>query len=280
MNAVQFVSRSTKIAVSGSADSTSTCPFQVDLCIAMGPPIEVEAKDDSDDDGDDGDGDDTDGDDTEEVKAEYVDYVGDIAAKLSANDLEFKKMQCGVNSTAQNDGIVERRKLFTFHTETESLHRQRLIAFVDRRRKGDTEDVFVYNPPADSRDIPKDAVPEWYIASSMTTMLPDMSYGDGAPGHESKDQNIGAAFDCGGSLLTLSIHAKQQDLIKAYLYWNGKMMRFMPEDIKTVFPLIFNMDYKGNREFMKMEVLDGYVDDLKAALIDRDFASFSRQHQE
>ena len=277
LNAVLFASRSTKIAVSDSADSVSSCPFQVDLCIAMGEPVEVKDEQKEVDlmggDHDDlGDGYDDDDDGKEDpVDTDYVDSIGDIEAKLKFNHLVFEKIsiQIGVAKDDLQSGMTQKRKIFAKYTNNpHQLHRQRLIAVVDRREKNDSaEKAFVFKPPADSRDIPNDAVYEWNIAASINTILPGMN----------PDDNIGASTDCGGGMLILSIHALEQDVVKAYLYWNGKVMRFMPEDIKTVFPLTFNMDYPGNRKFLKSGILDGHIKQMQKVLVDREFESFSGQ---
>ena len=59
------------------------------------------------------------------------------------------------------------------------LQSKRLIAMVDRREqaKGIDSDVsdtiFMYDPPEDCRHFPKvDPVPEWFMASSRTCLLP------------------------------------------------------------------------------------------------------------
>merc|ERR1719189_888011 len=62
--------------------------------------------------------------------------------------------------------------------------------------------------------------------------------------------NIGASFGAAGSVLTLSIHAKQENVIKMYLFCNGQCIRFMPEDVKTVLPILFNMEYGNNRDWI------------------------------
>ena len=116
----------------------------------------------------------------------------------------------------------------------------------------------------------------------MATVLPDMNYDDPTKSmveDPSMDQNIGSTFDCGGSLLTLSIHVQQEDVIKAYLYWNGKVMRFMPEDIRTVFPLIFNMEYPGNTNYMDLDIVDAQIEQLKGTLKDSEFDRFLKESQ-
>eukprot|EP00483_Globobulimina_turgida_P007897 UN07913 len=120
----------------------------------------------------------------------------------------------------------------------------------------------MYEPPTNCRNIPRDVVPEWYINASRTCILPNMDYGDGrdAEATEKNNQetrqtkekiqkaNIGSSSHCKGSLLTLSFICKEQDAIKAYLYWNGQITRFTPEDIRDVFPRLFNMEFNGGEK--------------------------------
>ena len=74
--------------------------------------------------------------------------------------------------------------------------------------------------------------------------------------------------------MTLSLHVIEEDIVKAYLHWSGKVMRFMPEDVKTLFPKIFNMKYGDNKEFMSRQVVDGFIKQMKETLRDREFDTF------
>merc|ERR1712083_434887 len=76
--------------------------------------------------------------------------------------------------------------------------------------------------------------------------------------------NIGAGFGAGGSVLTLSIHAKQENVVKMYLFINGQCIRFMPEDVKTVLPVLFNMDYENNTDWIEGKLDSGPDSYIKA----------------
>ena len=149
----------------------------------------------------------------------------------------------------------------------------------------------MYEPPENARIIPNNAVPEWYIGASRMCLLPDMKYGaeneeeDEADKKEkSKEQvinekakfsNIGANTGCQGSVLTLSLHAKQANVVKLYLYYNGQCIRFMPEDIKVVLPMLFNMNYGNNAEFIKFEKqVNMYIKKMSYGLQDEEFQAF------
>ena len=141
--------------------------------------------------------------------------------------------------------------------------------------------VFMYEPPEIARNIPNNALPEWYIGASKLCLLPDLKFGDG-PKHgpsaadndakQSEDPkvqqenamkhtNIGAGSGCAGSVLTLSFHVKQANVIKLYLYYSGQCIRFMAEDVKVVLPLLFNLDYGDNRKWIEGKEVDGYIEE-------------------
>ena len=231
----------------------------------------------------------------------FRDYVGDIRAKLEENELKFDTI-----SSTNNFNVSRLYQQFLKNNKLESVvdgisffHRKRLIIMVDRRDRVNEEDeVFMYEPPESVQNIPLDAVPEWYINSSRVTILPDMRFGDGKEAqslfqHEdggplkeklsaedaAKFQNIGAGFHCEGSMLMFSFHAKQENVIKLYLYCRGQCIRFMPEDIRTLLPVLFNMEYGNNAEWIaKDESVNQYIDILHKGLIDVEFDAFQQSY--
>merc|ERR1712087_808732 len=162
-------------------------------------------------------------------------------------------------------------------------HKWRVVAFVDKRQNPNQDakdNVFVYAPPMDCRSIPNDAVPEWHMNASRTCLLPNLKYKSGAKkgmtkklqsGGDTKEKlqrsNITTAFHCKGSLMTLSVIAQEVDVVQCYLYWNGQMTRFMPQDVKVLFPKLFNMKWNvrkplgnnaksANESFVESKELD------------------------
>ena len=132
-----------------------------------------------------------------------------------------------------------------------------------------------------------------YIGASRISLLPDMKYGtetkeeDEADKKEkSKEQtkkekaeltNIGANKGCQGSVLTLSFHAKQADVVKLYLFCHGQCIRFMPEDIKVVLPMLFNMKYGDNASWIKNEKeVNMYIKKMSTGLQDTEFEAFQQ----
>ena len=65
--------------------------------------------------------------------------------------------------------------------------------------------------------------------------------------------------------------------VKCYLYYNGEMIRFFPDQIRALFPTMFNMKYEGNKSFLedkKNEELDTFIKHMKEILIDKSFEQF------
>merc|ERR1712228_788404 len=164
-------------------------------------------------------------------------------------------------------------------------HKSRMIGLIDRRGENVQYPIpiYMYVPPKNCRNIPNDAVDEWYLSSSRTCLLPNMEYGKGknaetvklGNGLKEEDANIGTAFHCNFGLLTLSFIAKEEEAIRCYLYFNGQMTRFMPEDIKVVFPKIFNMERAENQQFIKKEKLIGEkINEMNKVLKDKYFDAF------
>lgn len=259
--AVAYVGNLIKIGDGG------VCPFQLDLCFAVGATKLVDGDGDDDHDYDD----DDDDDDEKGAADAVVDPIGDIdlESQLNASNLAF----CAMKQGDGDNGTVPRRNFFRHGFQSTNglsprgnepehafFHRKRTILAVDLRDKeSEGERAFMFQPPDDDTlNIPKNEVPEWYMASTAKTILP----------------GIGAKMDCDGSLLTVSIHALEKDKVKVYLWWNGMVIRFMPEDIRTVLPKIFNMEFDENQDFITLDGRDGDIEKMNEVLEDVDFNIF------
>merc|ERR1719361_1135515 len=183
----------------GGGKAVGLCPFQLDVAIATGKPQRVTTEIESDEENDDDD-------DNEEYKkseddnnrnnGDYWDFVGDIKSKLSGNDLKYATRQRTTDCDAMR---VINELFYQFCAENKIknigdhkrsyLQQKRLCVMVDRRKYASlknvsseemgTDDVWMYEPPKIARDIPSDAVSEWYFQSSRLSILPDFNFGDG-----------------------------------------------------------------------------------------------------
>merc|ERR1712228_697917 len=235
----------------------------------------------------------------EQKEEPFVDSVGSIDEKLKKNGLKFAKIPANpleLGKVFQRTFIALFGKLKDQKNKIKSNypHNERFMGLVDRRQyQMPNDSVYLYEPPLNCRRIPNNAVSEWYLNSSRTCLLPNMAYGDGSeaekgPNKENKhglnqqklkNANIGSLLQCKGAFLTFSFHVKAVDEVKCYLYWNGQIIRFMPEDIRNVFPKIFNMDWchGDNAKWLKKnEMLDGMLLDMKSVIKDAHFEGFKK----
>eukprot|EP01084_Bolivina_argentea_P107932 192919_1 len=148
--------------------------------------------------------------------------------------------------------------------------------------------IYVYTPPTNCVNIPRDVCGLWFISASRTSLLPDMKYGNGeqalkdvinlnATREELLKSNIDSGSHCKAGLLTISFHVKSKDEVKMYLYFNGQMIRFMPKDIKIILPLLFNMEYGDNNGFIKnTEEVNPIIKNISKVIKDEYFNAFKR----
>jgi len=277
----------------------SLCPFQLDLCFAYKAPV---ASDEEVNSGDMDSGDDDDIDEEQKATDEFVDCVGDIEAKLRANGLRYVVMEIG--------NIYENRKVFAnlrdefrrkynlkMENTREWLQGKRFVVMVDRRKydpraKKSKDTVWFYEPPKDCRDIPSNAVGEWYLNATRTCLLPPLDPtqygafgGNGAKtGNENQKKkltegNIGSKEACCGALMTLAFHARSTDEFKCYLCHNAQIIRFMPRDVKHLLPNFFDKQFPGNERFARGEKCDEYAQQMEGRLIDLKFEAFKSKNK-
>eukprot|EP01084_Bolivina_argentea_P078948 143276_1 len=153
-------------------------PFQFDVCIATGQPIQIDNDVTDNYDIDDVDSPKS----VPSVKEEYIDCIGNIKDKLVKNGLNFILRD-------KNDKMIKFSKIYgDFKTknkledtsEYDYIHNKRLIAFIDRRmskrNNASDDDIWMYEPPCNCQTIPNNAVPEFYMNSSKMCLLPNMKY--------------------------------------------------------------------------------------------------------
>ena len=265
-----------------------------------------------DDDSDDGDAFDVYGNETpNNAEERKIDCIGDIEAKLKQNNLRYVKKKLLIDTesfehmTSKDfrDLLKEFKQKYKVDKDGQYLypHRKRLMVMLDRRgyAENECEHLFLYEPPANCRNMPIDQVPEWGLNASKTCLLPNMDYGDGWKAENPttvdfsmqklEEANIGAASHCKGRLLTFSFQVFEEDIIRSYLYWNGQSINFIPQDIKSILTRIFNMkwsrpgkktmsDELDNENFIKEtdseKGADGLIKRISNKIKNRQFVNF------
>eukprot|EP00483_Globobulimina_turgida_P005009 UN05019 len=123
------------------------------------------------------------------------------------------------------------------------------------------------------------APPHWYCPRCETKN--DLSDADCVKCKFNEKQNelVTSASACGSGLVILSFHVESCDEIKCYLYWQGAFIRFLPQDIATVLPLIFNNQCNGNEGFGARKVAQDLIKILKPKMRDYPFESFYNEYK-
>ena len=178
-------------------ESTVLTPFQFDLCFAVGEPKTMDEMvgDEDPDDSDDDDNDDNNGDlGAGDNDQNYVDYIGNIEEKLKNNEMKNAKKEIAAKNAGIRDGMgrvfddlykqyLEENPDENAKDKWSYLQSKRLVTMIDRRHQDKKttkenpelkDSIFMYEPPADSRIVPTNAVPEWFVASSRQCLLPGL----------------------------------------------------------------------------------------------------------
>eukprot|EP01084_Bolivina_argentea_P217347 369035_1 len=269
-SAIEFVN---KLAQSREG----TCPFQLDVIIAFNktknapPTYPPSANKDSDDVSNDISG---------------SDVFGNVKDKLKKAGLLYREQ------------IVDPEKPRLFHSQykkfvQEKTHDKynprlhRMCAFIDRRQFED--EMIFYLPPDNCNTFPKEKhTPLFYFETLKTCIIPGIKgYNNEQKTDEVKtkeemlQQKITSSSKCDGTMLVLSFHVESVDEIRCYIYLNGNMVRFLPDDLKNYLPEFF-IDDQRNKAYWNSneeEGLNTLIKNIKAKLIDRRFESFYIQYK-
>ena len=183
-----------------------------------------------------------------------------------------------------------------WHQKDDSgLHKQRICIVADRRVPEDTQEdekedgpndidpgcrLFAYSPPSNCSRIVdvEPVIPEWYFNASKECMLPGKGYGKDKGDKDSNEkpdteqtQNIDVGTPMGGYQFTLSFHVAAVDDIKCYIFHNGQIARFFPQDMVDLWHIWFVNDYgpfRGDKDTWTE------VNDIQAMLRDDDFVAW------
>eukprot|EP01084_Bolivina_argentea_P106124 190013_1 len=290
----------------------TACPFQIDACIVYDKVQSTPQKnksirlpDDPDDDEDDDDDPDDEEDDAEADVA-FEDLIGNVKNRLNNEKLLH---EIGVMKRAETDEKDEKSdgdngyrymrgygecfdkfRVNLMETKGDKFaeypRNHRLCSLIDRRQPKEEnkkyvrkeDEIIFYEPPKDCNRIPNQEEAEvdlWYFDSSKTCILPNTGYGKQVK--KSVELNITSGTGANGALLVLSFHVLSADQIRAYLYWNGGVMRFFAEDVLCLLPSFF-VDNKENKAFRQSAAAQSIASDIKTKLRDKKFEAFYKEY--
>jgi len=299
----RYIAAEVEFVYNLAKSNQTTCPFQLDACIAYNyvkteevmekAPTAADADDVDDDDFDS----DEDDDDTKD-DGPFVDFLGNIKNKLKSEkclheiavlDAKERNVRAYKLQFEKFKDVIKTK--YKGKEGDEYPRNHRLISLIDRRKPKDdngtvdSDEIYFYEPPSNCNTMPTEQndkiVPLWYFDASKTSIIPHIGYNEAMNSkdptkHISKvvnKQNINSSLACKGSLLVLSFHVEAINEIRAYLYLNGQITRFFPEDITGLLPRFF-VDSKENRKFAKGDAAQTMVEAMKPKLRDLKFEAF------
>eukprot|EP00486_Rosalina_sp_Unknown_P005103 CAMPEP_0201570448 /NCGR_PEP_ID=MMETSP0190_2-20130828/12727_1 /ASSEMBLY_ACC=CAM_ASM_000263 /TAXON_ID=37353 /ORGANISM="Rosalina sp." /LENGTH=564 /DNA_ID=CAMNT_0047994011 /DNA_START=35 /DNA_END=1726 /DNA_ORIENTATION=+ len=290
-----------------------TCPFQVDTCIAFNKAqdcskMAMQGIDDDDDDEDDGKGNDGD-----TFSSEFYDCFGNVKDRLNKegcknyateinNDVSKDSVR-GARMFMDTYGKFKAQALSTKYkgkAYNDYPRKHRFCSLIDRRdkdsKKGKStsnDEIIFFEPPENCNKIPDEEdghMPLWFFDSSRTCIIPNEGYENGkhlkdidkmassksGKNNEEKalSEPITSSTPCKGAIMVLSFHVEADNLIRCYMYLNGQISRFMPDDIIKVLPRFFDKKFGNNAKFPKSKIAQELVERMKPQLRDIKFEAF------
>ena len=230
--------------------------------------------------------------------------VGSIERKLIANELRYTTLNSRSwysydYKSALLEFLIKLQSQYDSDGCDESLTQNRLVFMVDRRRQAKDDEIhndqiYLFEPPMNCRTKPSNAVPEWGLSifntnynryvliynyiitgfnASMTSILPNETYtesldlyGSSEYRHPLQEENISAIDICDTPIMTFSFQIFAEKNIRSYLFWQGYCVRFMPEDIYTILPKLFNPKWREPHK-KKEKKSNGWIKKRSPALL-------------
>eukprot|EP01084_Bolivina_argentea_P256874 432656_1 len=160
--------------------------------------------------------------------------------------------------------------------ETNEFPRRfRFVSILDRRNSKEGDELIFAEPPQDCFKFPEEnkrCDDLWYFNSSKTCIIPkDKNYNDKDEDKKRKlkTEIINTDHPMNNGMLTLSFHVVSKEEIRCYMYIGGRMMRFVPENLKLFLPQFFS-----DSEYKSSEDLDLLIKNMNSKLVDARFNSF------
>ena len=292
---VSYISTQVDFVNNLARKGNKTCPFQLDALIAYNNVSMIEIMDDVELDDDEDEHDDSD----DEKKTEFSDMFGNVKDKIRKENLLHqigiidKKDEAVSNSEREYYFTYEKfkqelKKKYSRQELEEYPRNHRFCSFIDRRKPPkygsnnndiiSRDEIIFFEPPPNCDTIPNDARDLWYFDSSRTSVIPNIGYSKSLKDKRNQMyninlDNINSVYGAKGSAVFISFHVINTNTIRAYLYLNGQVIRFFPEDIITILPRYFVQD-KKNKDFINSYKARDIINCMKPKLRDLKFEVF------
>lgn len=239
--------------VKNEARLYNSCPFQLDVVISYPNVRRPDAEQDDE------------MEDEDEAPPEQqpsFSFFGDIEERLKHHKLQYAK-KSDVLSSSEMKGFRAVFDVFKAQSKVSSIQHKRFCYWIDRgvrftnpkvpKVNDGSDEMFMYLPLSEVADIPHDAVPEWELNASKTSILPNIQEDDGDDNKEDleeierKNVHITAISNIpdtlNGQTLIISFHAKSADCIRCWMHINGQTTRVVnADDLSHLLPLFFDCE--------------------------------------
>ena len=282
----------------------SRCPFQVDYCIIFDPDrvgSKIHTVSPTIDDQDDEDSDDED---DEEEKQQVFDYICDIKERLKKERLLFT--DTAIDNVSDSTSFLFKQHFDEFRNMILKKYSEkcngypqnkRFICAIDRRKPNEDrtyctecDELIFFEPPDCCNTIPNNHAAQWYFDSSLACIIPNIGFNNdpyGEPVLPFGEQYGSYRYIYNGpitsevfepNLMTFSFHVESCNEIKAYLYFRGAVIRFMPEDIINLLPGRF-VENEANKQWIKSQQAQEFIAKMKQKLYDCTFDIFYEKYK-
>jgi len=291
----QYVLQTIEFVNQVATTQENSCPFQYDSVFAFQETTAEEVEDDGDDDDDDesenGDGN---GNDESSVRKSQL---GDIKECLVKTQLRFKSANWSNPEVRMFRPLGEQFQ--TLKSEAVKDHKShkfpqhnRFCSVLDLRKDPENDEkaddnqnddnadhnLFVFQPEENSRTIHQNATSLNYFHNIKHSIIPctDEPNGDEDEDEQRKEPKLASGTN--GPQIMLSFQVEQEDDMRCYLFINGNCTRFLPEDLKMLLPLFFDLT-KSDTEFINSKEMDRMIQSLDGKLRDDKFRSFLSENK-
>lgn len=195
---------------------------------------------------------------------------------ITKNNIKKDKFPRGSRLCA----LIDRRKKITKYIKYDAMcPKNDKLREIFRNKNGDKkDDTYFWIPPNDCNKVDeKLGIREIYFDRITQCILPHKGYNQtkNVPNYKDDDakikyKSLREPITCKfmGGLLTFSFIVEAQDEITCYLWYQGRCIRFLPQDISQILPAMFVHSEK-NKKFIKQQSNSKNNNDIK--YYDRDF---------
>eukprot|EP01084_Bolivina_argentea_P195998 336083_1 len=220
------------------------------------------------------------------IPTELINLICNFIGEMLGFHCNFKKIFAEFLNVVNCSDYPKRKRFCTFVDNRDPNNIKRGVScsddvdVTDTVFENDDIDIIFYEPPNCNFPKPyyKQRKEETHNLFCFDTSAKFILPGSGNPFSTSAlPTNINSKTFLKGEMLTLSFHIQSEEEIRCYLYINGKMARFFPQDIMDFLCESF-VENDKNSDFIKSDVMKGMIEKMTLQLRDERFRVFNAKH--